>query len=515
VSDRVDSGARAPALTRRDALKTGALAAAGALLPFACDRTESPATSEARPNLVLFMTDDQSWDSIGYETPQVETPHLDGLARRGMIFRAGHCAALPCIPSRASTMSGLLDHRWERGRHSSLRGGLKEGAWTWTHALREAGYRTGLFGKMHFRPPRARHGFDVMQLCDHSSRRKQRQEDPRWRDDYQEWMKAQGLVELVDPETGEKKSNGAPHGFRWPHSIDLHPISWVRDRAIEFIEDQRTERRPFSAIVSFRFPHTPYIPAEPFASMYDPEAIEVPAEQWNDLQGHVPGLDFDRKADWNFLGGTGTDRKYQRRVAKYWGLVSQIDAAVGQLVEHLDLTNTLVLFTSDHGEYLGKRGRSLKMPAVPFEALTRVPYFAVGRGVPAGAVCENPVSLVDVAPTFLRAAKLAIPGDLDGHPLQDYFREPTFGRDRPIFCFRGYGFDMVQVGKIKYFRHRNRNDEMLFDLETDPDEWKNLAGDPKWKATKKRLAQKLDAILSKPPSALPHFDAASRRVSTT
>jgi uncharacterized sulfatase len=510
--DRSGSEPKLPAVTRRDVLKTGTLAAAGALLPLACDWADPPGSSEARPNLVLFMTDDQSWDSIGYETPQVETPHLDNLAHRGMIFRAGHCAAIPCIPSRASTMSGLYHHRWERGPQYGLGRGLKEGTWTWAHALREAGYRTGLFGKMHFRPLRAGHGFDVMQLCDHNLRWEKTQGDPRWRDDYTEWMKAQGREELVDPETGTKIPNGAMQGFEWPHPIDMHPISWVRDRAIEFVQEPAGEGRPFAAIVSFRFPHTPYIPAEPFASMYDPESIEMPVERWEDMEGYVPGLDFEPNRLFNRAGRLPAKPHYQRQVAKYWGLVSQIDAAVGSVVEHLDPSNTLVLFTSDHGGYLGKRGRSLKMPTVPFEALTRVPCFAMGRGVPAGAVYENPVSLVDVAPTFLRAAQLAIPDDLDGRPLQNCFRDPTSGGERPIFCFGGYGFDTVQVGRIKYFRHRDRSDEMLFDLESDPGEWKNLAGDPKWAAARKHLARELDAILSKPAPSLPHFDELSRRV---
>jgi arylsulfatase A-like enzyme len=458
-----------------------------------------------------MLTDDQSWDSVGYANPQVKTPNVDRLARRGMIFTAGHCSAMPCIPSRGCIMSGLDFHRWQHVFDNILASSLKESTWTWAHALREAGYDTGMFGKMHFWPTRSDHGFGVMQTCDHVPDRLRDGPDPRWWDDYQNWMKAQALDERHDPKTGEMRPNGLVGGWEWPHDIRLHPISWVRDRAIEFIDNERAENRRFAIIVSFRFPHAPFNPAEPFASMYDPRSIEVPRENWKEMEGYVTQLDVDSLKGFNWAGHSPDEPGLQLRTSKIWGLCSQIDDAVGSIVQHLDLTDTLVVYASDHGDYMGKRGRIEKMPPVPFEALSRVPYFAAGYGVTPGTTCANPVVLVDVAPTFLRAAGLEVPSDLDGHPLQDYFRDPRFGDRRSIYCFGGERFAMVQMGRVKYFRSQDKTQEMVFDLETDPREVRNLASDPKWQKTKARLAKRMDAVFAKRAPDLPKYDAQSRR----
>lgn len=464
------------------------LAAGAVLLPAACSQPR-PVT---RPNLLLIMTDDQSWDSIGYASDgHVHTPNLDRLARQGMIFERGHCSSMPCIASRSSMMSGLHHHRW---RHGGIpNGGLRQGEWTWAHALRTAGYHTALVGKMHFSPRHGQQGFDVMELC-----------DPwpgplpgRPLDDWEQWLQREKVFDAW--------VENLPLGTdvrTWALPIRYHRISWVTDRAIELLDAQRGGSTPSAMVVSYLAPHPTYDPAEPFASMYDPERVALPDEHWLDMRAMPGSL---RAMSRPFERRPASERAIATVVAAVRALVSQVDDAVGRLLEHVDLSTTLVVFVSDHGDYLGRRGQMWKAPTIPFEALARIPFFAVGSGVPAGTRHAAPVSLVDLAPTFLEAAGIPVPADLDGRPLQECFRAPTSGEGRTIYCFGAGGFDMVQRGDVKYFRAHQGSDEMLFDLSSDPGELVNLAGEEGRRNDLEALRREMDLVLNRPRTKLPRF----------
>ncbi len=196
-----------------------------------CAGTGLAASDEGadRPNLLLLMTDDQRRDAVGYasEGPP-STPHLDRLAEQGMVFTRAYTASMPCVPSRASLMTGLHHPRWPRGPRYGLGRGLSEEAWTWAEALAAAGYRTALFGKMHFSPRHADHGFAVMKTCDHP-RLGKGWEEIDWHDDYDDWLKQQGLDHLRAGHHAWK--GGLATDFEWPAEPRAHPIAWVRDRA--------------------------------------------------------------------------------------------------------------------------------------------------------------------------------------------------------------------------------------------------------------------------------------------
>lgn len=479
-------------LNRRDFLRRTVAGAATLLAPAACSSTPQP----PRPDIVVFITDDQSWSSIGYASGgSVHTPHLDRLSARGVRFQRAYANSMPCVPSRASMLTGLHHHRWSRGRHVSRKTGeeyetsVAEGSWTWASSLRAAGYATTLIGKMHLDPPKARLGFDRMELCELRFHKK---------DEYQRWLESHGVLEQVLAAT-----TASPLRFGsadWTLDPKQHRISWVRDRAIEALTTRTGARQPLLLVVSFLAPHAPYDPAEPFASMYDPQAQVLPTDRWDALRAMPPGLAAMRR---QFPRSNVPPDVLRQAFARYHALVSQVDDAIGAIAAHVDLDRTLVLYTSDHGDYLGRRDCLLKSPLVPFEAVARVPMFACGAGVPAEVSCARPVSLVDIAPTLLRAAGAEVPAELDGTALQECFATAVAAPEHATYCFGADGFDMVTRGDVKYFRAHRGDEEMLFDLASDPEEWSNVAGDPARRHDVAEMREAMQRVRSRPPAALP------------
>jgi arylsulfatase A-like enzyme len=477
-----------PHLRRREFLKAGAVTVASGLLPASC--AEAP--WEGAPDVLLILTDDQHFRAVGYASDgQVITPHIDRLADRGTTFNAAYCNAMPCTPSRGVLLSGLHRHRWRKVQTSEA-ARLRPGEWTWAHALQAANYSTSLIGKMHMAPMRADHGFEHAEYCEHNLRRVIAPGNSE-NDDYQMWLSRFGVPDRQEP------------GVRiWPYDEKYHAISWIRDRAIATLERPRREGEPRCMTVSFRHPHSPFEPGRSFAELYDPADMEIPSDSWDDMDRLPSKLWLWGDAGW-YPRYHYTEEFLRKRFAYYFALVSQIDDAIGSILEHVDMRRTLVLFTSDHGMYMGNRGRVGKHPYLHFDPVGRVPFVAAGHGVPRGETVEHPVGLVDLAPTFLTAAGLPVPDDLDGIPLQYYFQDPDYGADRALFAYGESDFNMTRRGAHKYFRSHDGREEMLFDLSTDPGEVRNLAGDSQWGETQASLASAMDAAETRGAPRLRRF----------
>jgi choline-sulfatase len=479
-------------MDRREFLAASAAAAAAALLP-GCAR------AARRPSLLLLLTDDQHHRAIGYASDgKVQTPHLDALARAGTIFRTAYASALPCAPSRGCLLTGR--YVWSRTHDEEVLR-MSPNEWTWARALRNAGYQTALIGKMHMNPMRSDIGFAQALYSEHAMRRRVAAGEPM-RDDYERWLAGFGLEDWhntrrVPPRfRAEFADFESHHGAQiWPYDERFHPISWVRDRSIEFLDAHAGGDAPFCLVVSFRYPHGPFDPAERFAALYDPAAVEIPTDHWTDMAEMPPRLRALDKTGW-FPRDAFPEPVLRRLFAYYYALVTQIDDAVGGLMRHVDTARTLVVFTSDHGEYLGHRGRIGKSPWTPFEDLARVPFFAAGANVPEGLVVEPPVAHVDLATTFLQAAGIAAPAALDGVPLQRHFNAPASDAQRDIHCHGN--LLMTRRGSLKYFRRENGSDEMLFDLASDPGELVNLASHPDRRADLEALASDMQRVYGPP-----------------
>lgn len=430
----------------------------------------APDTPRRQPDLILVMTDQQRHDQVGYASHgAVRTPNLDRLANEGVIFDAAYSSSTTCVPARTSLMTGVLDHR---ARHQGPLA-LEEGWWTVPNALRAAGYQTALIGKMHFHPMRADHGFDHVRLCEHLNAYS---EDPRQTgrlDHYHDWLHTEGLADWRFETEDDMATT---------YRLDpaTHPTSWVRDETLAFLE-QRDPDRPLLLVVSFPHPHPPINPPEPYASRYDPEACWVDPAGAARNDGLPPQFRLataqadhpNRRVDGAGIAAT------RATLARTYGSITQIDDAVGAIVDQLDLSDALLFFTSDHGDYAGNRGLVRKIPWIPFDDLAKVPCFATGGRVRGGRVEPSPMQSFDFAVTCLAQAGIARDLDLDqldGIDLSPMLADPdaSLDPDRIVFSALSVHWPMARRGVHKYIRESGWGDEVLFELAFDPAESVNV-----------------------------------------
>ncbi len=430
-----------------------------------------------RPNLLLVMTDQQRGDGLALAGhPVLETPHMDFLGRSGTYFRRAYSECPICIPARRTIMSGQAP-----AVHGVL--GNHNTEWSPPHTLagdlRAAGYQTYLVGKLHLYPSRKRFGFDHMVLSN----------SPRGRDnDYVDWLAQFGAPAPLD--RWAMAHGATPNGFIGrPSHLDetrTHAF-WCVTEAISFLA-KRDPTVPFFLNVSFYDPHPPCTPPAFCFERYD--AMALPEPVVGDWAPNVsgPGLGDDPEA----VKTTGLvhldPRQMHRWRAAYFGTISHVDYQLGRLLQYLResglLEQTFILFTSDHGEMLGDhhmigKARALEGAAhVPF--LCRPPKM---WGYPSGQVINAPVGLQDVMPTLLDAAGLPIPESVTGRSVLPLlrgdlrpgeWRAVLHGEHARRYAQHG-GMHYLTDGHMKYVWYSQTGDELLFDLEADPQEHHNLA----------------------------------------
>ena len=429
----------------------------------------------ADTNLLFITTDQQRFDSLPcYGLDFIRTPNLDRLAREGMVFERAYTPAPLCVPMRAALMTG----QWPAtlgvlGNNHWFPSG-PGGAPVWPEASTAAGYRTAAIGKMHFHPWDARLGF-VERIS---------AEDKRqyfWPDDYQKFLHANGM---------EKHHPTALPGYFehlqasvFPHPKRFHVDGYVGDQAADWVRRHGgAGRQPFAAWVSFPGPHDPYDPPEELAAMYYdapiPEPIPEPAA------GAVPaaqrqGRRFARESLLYQLDFSDvTVEHYRRWRAHYYANITLIDEGIGKILAALEetgtLDDTLIVFTSDHGDALGDHGLIYK--SFFYEPIAHIPLLARGPGVAAGARCRSLISTLDLVPLFYATCGAPVPPTVQGVDPTPLLANPE-GTLREYVCSELLGRVMVRDDRLKYVHYQDGSAE-LYDLQEDPTEENNLAADP-------------------------------------
>lgn len=436
---------------------------------------------QRRPNVLLITADQLRWDCLGcYGNPVIQTPHIDKLAAEGIRFSNAHTAATLCVPARLSILTGQYpSSHGAKGNGSALPGGTP----TIASLFRDAGYTTGAFGKMHFRPTYADYGFQAMELSEQHG-------NGRFDDDYHSrYLANLGLEDqwdAWDQVASERKS--APqeywdsYGTRRSELLEEHyHTTWIADRTINYLTDRTESDNPFFVWTSFIKPHHPFDPPAPYDTMYSPEEVLIPQPSggWEgkpllNAKGDPRRTFFDTR--------TMTEGQLRTVIAHYYGLISQIDKQIGRIVETLKAqgidNNTLIILTSDHGDYLGQYGLFLKQPNIPYGALAKIPLvFGGGWLSQASKQSDDLLSLIDLFPTLLTLAHIEHDVHHQGQDFSAMIKdaEADSFETRPILIETDSDIRAVCTDRYKYIFDTTTRLEELYDLRDDPDETVNIA----------------------------------------
>jgi len=418
-----------------------------------------------RPNILLVLSDQLRADSLGcYGHPFALTPAIDRLAASGTFFRRAYTPSPECVSARSSLITGLSP---DKGGCYDNGFPMPEEPPTLMSLLSEAGYRTHGVGKMHFTPdPLATKGFQTREVGEEFGTPEH--------DDYLRFVSENGFAHVERPHGLRDEMYYVPQLSQVPEH--LHPSRWVADRSITFLQENLPKEE--------LHPHPPFAPPSPWHRLYEPSLMPEP-----DRPPGEPGLLTVHNLHQNrykFRDGVPHRRQDRRLVqlirAYYLACVSFVDYQVGRILSALSEAGpkeeTLVIFCSDHGEFLGDYGswgkRSFLDPAA------RVPLVVSGPGFDHGSWAEDPVSLLDILPTVLSAADLergGLPFDgaslLDGATLRE--REAIFGQ----FQTGPLGLYYAVTRSLKWAYSAADRREYLLDLVRDPNETRNLAYNPR------------------------------------
>jgi arylsulfatase len=426
-----------------------------------------------RPNIVFFLVDQWRGDCLGVlGHPVVQTPHLDGMAKSGVLFSAAYSSCPSCIASRASMFTGLSP-----SSHGRL-GYQDKVTWRYEDMLPEvlaaAGYQTHCAGKTHFYPQRAHLGFQSM-----DSYESRQNFDGTYVNDYFEWLRERTGGLLEEHDHGLTTNSWVARPSHLPE--ELHNSSWTAAMAIRFLR-RRDRTRPFFLNVSFHRPHAPLDPPQAFFDLYrDREVPPVPVGDW----AAVHDVPIDSVDAWH--GRLGPHELAQARRA-YWAQITHIDSLIGRVMETLLREvrpgPTYIVFASDHGEMLGDH--HLLRKSYAYEGSAKIPLIIRPPEGLAAQVCREPVVCEDIYPTILEMAGLAAARRTEGRSLLPLLGNPDYrpGREyvhgeHAAFFGPDSGMQFLTDGREKYVWFTLSGREQLFDLSKDPAETRDLAQDPR------------------------------------
>jgi choline-sulfatase len=428
-------------------------------------------------NILMIMADQLAGPALpAYGHPIVRTPHLDALAARGAVFENCYCNNPLCVPSRQSMVTGRLASTIGSYDNAAE---LPAGVPTFVHHLRRGGYRTILAGKMHFVGPDQLHGFEERLNSDIYPATFEW--TPDWR---------RGLY--GNPGTSARKlQQSGPADWTEQLTYDEDSQRRVLERLEGLAKGQGG--RPFFLCVSYTHPHDPYVITPKYWDLYKDAEIGMPAAPatpFDAMHPYCQWLHIHHEID---KYPPSAERILASRRA-YYGMLSYVDDKVGELLAALDRLGlrdeTMVIFTSDHGDMMGEHGMWFKRTY--HEWSTRVPLIICKPGVRPGHRVRQIVSLVDLFPTLLDWAGLP-PAE---HPLDGQSFAAGLGgaltgwKDSAMIEYMGEGMlapmRCIREGRYKYV-HVHGYPPLLFDLQADPLEASNLAGRPELAGTEAQL----------------------------
>ncbi len=443
-----------------------------------------------RPNILILYTDQQRWDALGASgNGEIKTPRLDDLAARGTLFSQHFVQNPVCMPSRISMLSGQYPSTLGI---TDMGVPVPEEIVTLPHMLAQYGYRSANIGKLHFLPhanrdhrlPHPPYGFDHLEIAD---------EPGVYEDAYRAWVRRQapdqmdgisagippaariwqqtlgidyGVVHRGDPQGRYDFDRGIPFAA----ADHLTHSAFVGEQTAEFIKAAGDQ--PFLCIAGFYSPHAPWIAPQKYLDLYDPESLSLPQ--------FPPHIDCQRPSD---ESAPFSDAQLRRAKQGYYAVISEMDQVVGRILDALDESgareNTIIVFTSDHGEWLGDHLRYGKgYPAD--DAVSRVPLIIAAPGEQESQERREIVEAVDIVPTLLELAGIQIPPFLQGESLAPLLAGSA-ERNKASALTEGAGWKSLRSENFRYLAHADGR-ENLWDMREDPGAYHDVAGSADYQA---------------------------------
>ncbi|MEI6234699.1 MAG: sulfatase [Planctomycetota bacterium] len=459
----------------------------GFVLALVCAGTISGAEGQ-KPNVLFIAIDDQNdWIGCLNGHPQIKTPNIDRVAKRGTLFTNAHCQAPLCNPSRSSLLTGL---RPSSTGIYGLAPGIREVEAIKKHVtlpqtFTQAGYRTSCVGKIY-----------------HDGSMKPKDQAA----EFNAWVVTGGKVKPPKlfanlPEPRLAAMDWGP----WPENEADTPDYRSATVAVDAIKNAPKDK-PFFVACGFRLPHVPCYAPQKWFDLYPDATLQLP-----------PVLDTDRddtpRFSWYLhwklpeprLSTLKKTNEWRPLVRAYLASTSFMDSQLGRVIDALDASgraeNTVIVIWSDHGWHLGEKLITGKNTL--WERSTRVPLIFAGPGISTGATCVRPVELLDIFPTLLELTSLPARTDLEGHSLVPLLKQADAPREWPAITTHNHDNHAVRTERWRYIRYADGTDE-LYDMKADPNEWVNLAGDKKHEDVKRELAAWMPKTSKKPAPGSAH-----------
>lgn len=432
-------------------------------------------------NLLILMSDQHNREMMGCAGhPDVLTPNLDRLAARGTRFANAYTNSPICVPSRAAMVTGRYPHQIGVWDNAAPYAGAPA---SWGHRLTQAGRPVTTIGKLHFRNGDDDTGYSDQRIALHC---------------HEGLGDLRGILrERMPPHFQHRKylldaGPGDSEYLRYDRAITAQTVRWLQDEAPALTE-------PWTLWASWVCPHPPFVAPPEYLALYDPDKITLPVGwEQQDWVDH-PAMNLRRRI--MCYEEPLDEATLRQAICTYYALVSFMDAQIGEVLAALDAAGlterTRILYTNDHGDMVGKHGLWYK--SVMYEDSAGVSMIVAGPGIPEGKVSQTNVTLVDVFPTALQAAGVELrpeDADLTGRSLLDLAQAEDVSRT----AFSEFHSSMSASASFMVRDDRHKliyyvgMPRQLFDLETDPDEARNLADDPAHAETLARLEATLRTI---------------------
>lgn len=482
-----------------------------------------------RTNILLITSDQQHYTAMQSVNPKLATQSIQRLVDGGMQFDRAYCANPTCTPSRSTIITGMYPSQhgaWSLGTK------LFETVPTIGDTLTGAGYRTALVGKAHFQQLKSTDEFPSLES------RPKMFDLKFWRDfhgpfygfqhvellrnhtteghvgqHYACWMEDKGFKEWRRHFTLPGGSSVTlPYVGRWTIPEEFHYNAFIAEKTNEQLEEYKKEDVPFFLWASFPDPHNPQVAPSPWYKLYKPKDMKVPRFDKRDYDDTSPYYAELKKFKPNFapymetgFGVHGLNRQREsirhikRRVAVYQGMVSFMDKYIGKILDKLDelglADDTIVVFTTDHGDMLGQHGIHCKCIA-HYEDLLRVPFVVrYGKNVPSGRRTDALFSLVDLAPTLLSMLGLEVPEYMTGVNQSAVWKGETDSIRENVVVENRHEPNVMNIRSYiekdyKLTVHYGSSQGELYNLKSDYDEHHSLWSDMKMQETKRHLLER-------------------------